>query len=136
MNKDLKTVFRKSKYMDDILLVFKDNDNPVSADDIYQIVKQRNKKIALSTVYRIIEKLAKNNIIHETIKDNDKSLYSLVEDEHKHYLICTECKKIIPIDICPFLEIEKGISKETGFNITGHRFEIYGVCPECHTVSK
>lgn len=117
--------------MDSIINILEAATSPVSAEEIFQITKKDNKTLALSTVYRIIEKLLQAKVIHEIIKDGDKALYELIEDEHRHYMICTECKKLIPIDMCPFIELEHQLEKNTGFKITGHKFEIYGKCPEC-----
>ena len=123
--------FRKSKNMDSIIEVLEVAASPISAEEIFQSVKKNNETLALSTVYRIIEKLLQAKVIHEIIKDGDTALYELIEDEHRHYMICTECKKLIPIDMCPFIELEHQLEKNTGFKITGHKFEIYGKCPEC-----
>ena len=46
-------------------------------------------------------------------------------------MICVKCKKMIPIDDCPVKELEKIIADKTGFNITGHKFELYGECENC-----
>ena len=123
--------FRKSKNMDSVIRILEVAASPISAEEIFKIVKQDNKTLALSTVYRIIEKLLQTQVIHEIIKDGDKALYELIEDEHRHYMICTKCKKLIPIDMCPFIELEHQLENNTGFKITGHKFEIYGTCPEC-----
>ena len=123
--------FRKSKNMDSIISILEKTSNPISAEDIFQIAKKEHRSLALSTVYRIIEKLLNSGIIHETIKDGDKALYELIQSGHKHYMICTNCKTLIPVDMCPFIELEHQIEQNTGFKITGHKFEIYGICPDC-----
>lgn len=122
---------RKTKVLEQVIDIFKTSKLPLSVEDIYTKITT-DKKPALSTVYRIIDKLANMKIIHETIKDADKSRYELYNNPHKHYIVCTNCKTLFPLDFCPFHELEEKIEQQTGFIITGHKFEIYGECPKCH----
>lgn len=131
----LNVLYRKSKNTDDIISVFTQATMPLAADAVYEKLKKKNSKIALSTVYRNIEKLMNLKIIQTIISDGEKALYELIRNEntHRHYLVCTNCKKITSIKFCPFESVEQNITQETGFEITGHKFEIYGLCPNCKT---
>ena len=125
------TNLRKSKNRDMVIDVLKKSELPISIDEIYSQLKSTNKTLALSTVYRIVEKLLQMEVISSSMKDGNRALYELTKDSHHHYLICTNCKKIVPLDICPIHNLEHKISKDTGFSITGHKFELYGKCPDC-----
>lgn len=125
---------RASKNRDDVICILQNSSTPVSVEDIYEKIKKINNKISLSTVYRIIEKLVNLGIVHKvTTLDDNKALYEIIKDSHTHhhYMICVKCKKMIPIDDCPVKELEKIIAYKTGFNITGHKFELYGECENC-----
>jgi Fur family ferric uptake transcriptional regulator len=37
----------------------------------------------------------------------------------------------VPIDFCPLEKLEKDIGEKNDFDITGHKLEIYGLCPKC-----
>ena len=58
-------------------------------------------------------------------------MFELNRLEHKHHIVCVGCKRIFTMDGCPFEEYEKKIQKKLGFDVTGHRFEIFGYCREC-----
>lgn len=125
---------RASKNRDKIISFLQKQIAPVAVDDIYDNIKKLNSNISLSTVYRIIEKLSRLNIVRKaTTLDDNKAVYELIKDDtkHSHYMICTKCKKMIPIQECPIHELEKNIADKTGFNITGHKFELYGECASC-----
>lgn len=125
---------RTSKNRDEVIALLQKQSAPMAVEDIYENIRKTNSKISLSTVYRIIEKLVNLNIAHKvTTLDDNKALYEIVKDSHTHhhYMICVKCKKMIPIDDCPVKELEKKIENKTGFNITGHKFELYGECENC-----
>jgi Fur family transcriptional regulator, ferric uptake regulator len=106
-------------------------DAPISAEDIYLRVKESGSSINLSTVYRILELMEDMKLASKTVMSDGKARYELTGDGHRHHLICTNCHKVVPIDVCPIEELQKNVIQKTNFNITGHRLELYGVCPEC-----
>ena len=123
---------RKSKNLDSVILILKQAQFPMTTEDIFLKLKNDNNKLALSTVYRIINKLIEAKLVKESVNDGNSARYEYSENRHNHYLVCTKCKKLIPLDSCPVSEFEQKISKDTGFYITGHKYEIYGECQECH----
>lgn len=126
---------RSSKNRDSVIYVLMNESVPISVENIFLKMKEKNNKLSLSTVYRIIDKLSELGIVREAARQDDKKLYELVQNGHHHYIICTKCKKMTVLDSCPIGELEQKISDETGFYITGHKYEIYGECEECHNKS-
>lgn len=104
---------------------------PVSAEEIFILIKNSGSTANLSTVYRTLELLENMGLINKTIINDGKARYELTGDGHKHHLICTNCHKMVPIDICPIEKLETDVMKKTNYDITGHKLELYGVCPEC-----
>lgn len=123
---------RASKNRDKVLQILEHQNCPITTEEIYNKAKEDISKISLSTIYRIIEKLVNLGIVNKatTLNDN-RARYELVGETHKHYMICTKCHKMIPIDCCPLEELENQLANDTGFNITGHKFELYGECKDC-----
>jgi Fur family ferric uptake transcriptional regulator len=58
-------------------------------------------------------------------------MFEVNHHEHKHYLVCLNCKEMIPVEGCPLGEYEKVLNQKLGFDVTGHKFEIYGYCKNC-----
>ena len=122
---------RTSKNTDNIISLLKTTSVPMSVEDMFLKLKTTNKSLSLSTVYRGINKLLNLNMVQESMSDGNTSMYELSKHNHKHYLICSECKQIVAIDGCPLSKIENEIADKTGFKIMGHKFEIYGICKNC-----
>lgn len=122
---------RRSKNRDSVISLLSKAKVPISIEDIFYKVKEKNPKISLSTIYRIIDKLVSLKIVRKSVMDGDKALYELERKGHHHYIICTKCKKMAILDSCPISELEQKILADTGFYITGHKYEIYGECQDC-----
>jgi len=105
---------------------------PVTAEQIFLKLKEVDASINLSTVYRILDYFIYKGIaLKSSVSDENKALFELNRLEHKHHIVCIECKKMFSIDECPFEDYEKKIQSKLGFDVKGHKLEIYGYCCEC-----
>lgn len=123
---------KNTKHRNSILNMVEKSIQPLTADQIYFALINQKISINLSTIYRILNILVEKGLIIKTsmVSDN-KALFELNSFEHKHHLVCIECKKITMVDECPFEEYEKKLIEKLGFTILGHNLEIYGVCNSC-----
>lgn len=105
---------------------------PATALEIYHILLQAGQNANLSTVYRNLERLAEEGILQKLHMEGQASiLYEPVRQRHRHYLICTGCKSMLPVSHCPLGDYEKGLEAQTGYQIEGHKLSLYGLCPAC-----
>ena len=105
----------------------------LSAEEILREAKTDYPNMALTTVYRNLEVLLLNQCLSKTICGNGTARYEYKKNSHvhRHYLICMDCNQKIELTGCPIHALERGIARETGFEVTGHNLEIYGYCKEC-----
>ncbi|HEY8390139.1 MAG TPA: Fur family transcriptional regulator [Clostridia bacterium] len=123
---------KPTKHRMEIMNLLSDLHEPVSAEEIYNNLIKKDVSINLSTVYRTLETLEDKNIIRTVILNGtDKTLFELNGHEHKHYFVCITCKKMLPIMHCPLEAYEQRLTNEKGFEVTGHRLEIFGYCNKC-----
>jgi len=128
---------KSTKHRNAVLEILESADIPLTAEDVFLKLKEKNVSIWLSTVYRTLETLtSKGLIIKSSILDDGRARYELNHNEHKHHVVCICCHKMISIDECPFGEYEKVLQKELDFDVTGHRFEIYGYCRDCKLTNR
>jgi Fur family ferric uptake transcriptional regulator len=123
---------KNTKHRNSILEVIETNIQPMTAEEIFLQLKDKYININISSVYRILDVLTlKGLIIKNNIAGVKKALYEKNEMVHKHYFVCNDCKKMIAIEGCPLEKYEEELHKETGFDITGHKLEIFGYCKDC-----
>ncbi|MFZ5988211.1 MAG: Fur family transcriptional regulator [Bacillota bacterium] len=114
-----------------IIEVLENASSPLTAEDIFLRSKELGTSVNLSTVYRTLDLMESKTLVEKSIMGDGKARYELTRDGHHHHLICINCHNSVPIDICPLEKLEKDVGRETNFDITGHKLELYGICPKC-----
>jgi len=115
-----------------ILEILTQKDQPVSAEKIFFEMQKMDVAINLSTVYRNLEALAEKGLVTKlSLSGDNRAVFEYNRRIHRHYLTCLGCKKILAIEDCPIKGYEHQIEAETGYQIVGHKLDLYGYCPEC-----
>ena len=128
----LKAADLKSTQKRKLLLFLLQNEaKAMTAEELHALASARL-PMNLSTVYRTLNTLTEKGILLKSIRKDGKAYFSLSEINHHHHLICTNCQKTIPIDICPVGELEEDLAEKTGFTITNHSLQFFGICPDCN----
>jgi Fur family ferric uptake transcriptional regulator len=123
---------RNTSHRQSILEALEASEEPVSAETLYLTLREKGISISISTVYRALDVLVEKDIVAKTdFTDNNKSLFEIKREEHRHHLVCVKCRKIIPVKECPFYEYAGELEERFGFSITGHKLEMYGYCQKC-----
>lgn len=108
------------------------SETPLSAEQLYITLRGQFSTLSLSTVYRTLDTLCGKGMLQRSVlMDGGRALFELSPQTHSHNLICTLCHRIVPIRDCPLAEYEAEIARVTGYDISGHKLEVYGICPAC-----
>lgn len=123
---------RNTKQKQLILLILKESNRPMSINEIYQKIVEILPRIAKSTIYRNIDMLLNQNLIDKYHLNDSEIFYRIKADshEHKHFIICDDCKKVFDLPTCPIHDIENAMEEE-GFIIKEHQILISGICKDC-----
>lgn len=123
---------RNTRQRSAILQVLLESDLPLSAERIHEKTKEADADINLSTVYRFLEMLVEKNLATKSFNvEHGRSTFELSNPHHRHHLTCTHCGEIAVIHECPLDSLCRTLEADTGFAITGHRIELFGICPRC-----
>ncbi|WP_405102779.1 Fur family transcriptional regulator [Oceanobacillus sp. FSL H7-0719] len=123
-NKGYKTTNRRK----DILTFFEQADGYRTAKDLLQFMEERYRGISFDTVYRNLHLYNEMKILETTELNGEKHFRMNCTMHHHHHFICSICGKTKEIDICPMDDIKNRLED---YIIEDHKFEIYGLCPEC-----
>lgn len=112
-----------------IVEIFSNFEEPLSVADILDILKKLKINSNKTTIYREIDFLKAKGIIHEIDFGESKKRYEL-KGEH-HHIICESCSRVEDIEDCEVESLEKTIKSKTGFKISRHSLEFFGLCRSC-----
>lgn len=105
------------------------NSHP-TADEIYKALSPQFPSMSVATVYNNLKVFKDSGLVKELTYGDAASRFDF--DTHNHYhIICSECGKIMDFQYPRLDEVENIAQHITDFQVTHHRMEIYGVCPEC-----
>ncbi|MFZ4452015.1 Fur family transcriptional regulator [Salibacterium aidingense] len=119
---------------EEILSVFAQEKRYLSAKDVLSALQMNYPNISFDTVYRNLSLFEEMEILEVTELEGEKRFrFQCSTTRHHHHLICLDCGKTKQIHACPMDWLED--SEEEEFQVTGHKFEIYGYCPECSSAA-
>ncbi|HWT73560.1 MAG TPA: transcriptional repressor [Mobilitalea sp.] len=123
---------RNTKQKQIILTILKEADRPLSINEIYTQIIIQLPRIAKSTIYRNIDSLLSQDLIDKYHLNDSEVFYRIkaTKNEHKHFVICDDCKKVFHLPLCPIHELENAMEEE-GFIIKEHQIQISGICKTC-----
>ena len=118
----------KRKAMVELLV---NEDRYINAKYVSETLGKMYPGLSFDTIYRNLSTYEELGILETTEIKGEKyfKIGCLETDHHHHHHICLSCgkAKIIHVHVCDNLEIEE----LKGYQIDGHKFEVYGLCPDC-----
>lgn len=114
-----------------ILDVLARSDGHPSADDIYRQLAASYPTMSPATVYKTLALLkSKGEVLELEFSDLANRYDGKKPYPHPH-VICTRCGKVVDPSFHDLEKLTSLIAAETGFKISTHRLDFYGVCPSC-----
>jgi Fur family ferric uptake transcriptional regulator len=101
-------------------------DHP-DVEEVHRRAHAVDTRISLSTVYRTLKLLADNGILERHDFGAGRGRYEEAARSHHDHLIDIETGKVIEFRNEEIERIQDRIARELGFDLVGHRLELYGV---------
>ncbi len=106
-----------------------------TAETVYLDIKQEFPNISLGTVYRNLNLLADMGEILRISPGNGPDRYDGNTAPHYHF-ICTECGKVLDIDMEHQIQLDKLAGEHFDGTITNHVTHFFGLCRECNNINQ
>lgn len=99
--------------------------------DVAYVASKLKSDIHLATIYRTLEKFVSLGLLELVDFKEGKFRYEYMHSHH-HHAICGKCGKIEDVLDHGIDKIESIITTQTGFVVTKHTLELFGICKTCN----
>lgn len=107
-----------------------ESDTHPTADEIYQALVDRFPNMSAATVYNNLHLFMKVGFVKELTYGDASSRFDFTNTQHYH-AICEECGDVVDLYYPVLDDVEMVAQSLIGFEVTHHRMEVYGICPNC-----
>ncbi len=104
-----------------------------SIEQIYEQIKVDFPTTSLATIYKTLNLLKdRGEVLELTLASGGRRYDGNRPYPHPH-VICTRCGQILDPEIAGMAEVSKEMARQTGYQITHHQLNFFGLCPKCQT---
>ncbi|MCG8347361.1 MAG: transcriptional repressor [Chloroflexales bacterium] len=105
-----------------------------SVHELEQWLTARGESPGIASIFRTVRLLSDLNLLQRIHGLDECHRYSLSAG-HGHHLVCTRCGAMERFDDCGVQSLVQQLEQRTGFRISAHLVEMFGLCPRCLAVA-
>jgi Fur family peroxide stress response transcriptional regulator len=117
-----------------VLKVLAESKDHPSVGMIYEQIKKEFPTTSLATVYKTITVLKELDEVLELGFADVGSRYDGNRPFPHPHVICTKCGAIVDPKFTNMEKMAAEMAKKSGFKITNHRLDFFGLCPKCQKI--
>ena len=110
-----------------VALVLSEAKDHPHVEEVYLRASHMDPHISIATVYRTVRLFEEAGILERHDFGDGRSRYEEATDDHHDHLIDIQSNKVIEFQSEEIEALQVKIAKEHGFELVGHRLELYGV---------
>ncbi len=101
-----------------------------NVQEIENWLVQHGDSPGIASIFRTVKLLCDLNLLQRIHGLDDCHRYSLGAG-HGHHVLCTSCGVLVRFNQCGVQELIQRLEHSTGFRISSHLVEMFGLCPRC-----
>ena len=109
-----------------IARVLSDAEDHPDVDQVYRRASAIDPHISIATVYRTVRLFEEANILERHDFGDGRARYEEAPSEHHDHLIDVQTGEVVEFKNEEIERIQQRIASELGFELVGHRLELYG----------
>jgi Fe2+ or Zn2+ uptake regulation protein len=106
-------------------------DGHFTAADLVTDARRRHPGIGRATIFRALDLFASLQLVERVDLPGGDHAYVACDPVHHHHAICTGCGRSLDVDDFGLTGVLAAIGGRSGFRVTAHRLEIFGLCTAC-----
>ncbi|NOZ29318.1 MAG: transcriptional repressor [Chloroflexi bacterium] len=117
-----------------IVQVLSEYPGHLSTQEIWERARSLYRPLGRATTFRTIHQMVLLGLLRPLPLGKGEQRYMVVRGGHHHHVICTHCGSMVELPECPLVELAEEVAASSGFRITGHLVEFFGLCHECQNI--
>jgi Fur family ferric uptake transcriptional regulator len=109
-----------------IAQVLSDSDDHPDVELVYRRASEIDPKISIATVYRTVKLFEEANILMRHDFGEGRARYEEAPEEHHDHLIDVQSGEVIEFQNDDIERLQREVAATLGFDLVGHRLELYG----------
>ena len=110
-----------------IAQVLQDSDDHPDVEELYARASAMDAGISIATVYRTVKLFEEAGILERLEFGDGRARYEDADREHHDHLIDMNSGEVIEFCDPEIEELQEKIARKLGYELRGHRLELYGV---------
>ena len=131
MNKLREREYRLTPQRVALLRLLSTSEGHPSAAQLYDQLRDQFPTTSPGTIYKTLSLLKDLDEVLELGFSDDDSRYDGNKPYPHPHLICIRCRKIVDPEVSMAQDLVRQVAQQSGYQITSHRLDFYGVCPDC-----
>jgi len=106
-------------------------DGHFTAAELVEDARLQHPGIGRATVFRALDLFTSLGLVERVDLPGGEHAYVACDSVHHHHAICTVCGRSLDVDDSGLGDLLAAIGARSGFHVTAHRLEIFGLCAAC-----
>lgn len=106
-------------------------DGHFTAADLEADARHADPGIGRATIFRALDLFTTLGLVERVDLPAGDHAYVTCEAVHHHHAICTRCGRATDVADLGLSDVLNAIGERSGFRVTAHRLEIFGLCDAC-----